>query len=278
MTVEAMLIDLIKGTKCDLNLKSSKKLNAKIQKNTHQDTLDELIEEQVEKIMREEDATNVKLLSKEARRIKIKQEIEESLKMREYSNTITSAVNILKTKGAKYLEAEVFQKLLEDLNKLGERISGLNLKSLDDETLDQVLTISPSSMDAILVVAILKFNEGLLPDSISVFTLLCTLDASEPDYWYRLGLVAQKNEQYDLSLNALAIATLLAPEFIGTRIYSAQCYIILQQYDDARAELEEAKKLINSINVEEEWSLRVQDIEILLAADCSEKEVTNESA
>ncbi|HEV8052978.1 MAG TPA: hypothetical protein VGP47_10840, partial [Parachlamydiaceae bacterium] len=154
---------------------------------------------------------------------------------------------------------------LESMKAINERLLVLDLKNLNDETLQSALKIPDSCGNYILKVGIDKYTHGLIDESLAIFHFLTLVNADEPDYWFRLGLVANKCEKYDLALSALAITSELAPEFIGAHVYAAYCHIKQHSRENTLEELALAKKIQETTQVEDKWRENILDIESLLA-------------
>jgi tetratricopeptide (TPR) repeat protein len=227
--------------------------------------IEKSIEMEVNRLLADEDPNQNKLLSVQARRAKLAQEMRESLDMSELEKHVSTASDIIRNEGNNYLEKEAHNLLIQGLNSLGKQMLSLDPENLNNETLRTALTLPPNNLSAILKIGIAKFTDGLLQESFSIFAFLSALDSEEPDYWYRLGLVAQKCEQYERALRAFALTSLLAPEFIGVHIFAAECYLKMGQHDDALAEVNEMKHMFETNEVSEEWKARIVDIENLLA-------------
>ena len=120
--------------------------------------------------------------------------------------------------------------------------------------------------DLILRIAITKFSEECLHESLAIFYFLATVAEEEPDYWYRLGLTAEILGNYDLALQAFNTASNLAPDFIGSHLYAAECYIEVGNRDEAVSELEKSKECLKILEVNdlEEWSHQIGEIEQML--------------
>ncbi|MBA2727017.1 MAG: hypothetical protein H0U49_02450 [Parachlamydiaceae bacterium] len=234
--------------------------------------IEKSIQQEVDLLLAEEDPTQNKLLGLQTRRTKLEHELRESLDMPDFSKHVETAINILRNEGNRYLEKDNHDLLIAGLNKLNKSISSLDPVNLNDETLNAAIKLSPQNLSSILNIGIAKYSEGLMPESLSIFAFLSALDFEEPDYWYRLGIVAQKCEQYDLALRAFAFTSMLAPDFIGTHIFAAESFLKTGKLEDAIAEVKEIKSIIETTKVDEEMQKRVVNIENLIAAALPDEE------
>ncbi|MBA2727020.1 MAG: hypothetical protein H0U49_02465 [Parachlamydiaceae bacterium] len=263
--IDPALFDMMHG----ITTAAKKKVLPMVNTNTNDpfgSVIEKSIQEEVDLMLANEDPNQKKFLSVQARRTKLEDELRESLDLSEFGKHVTIATNIIKNEGDQYLEKQEFDLLIEGLNNLQKQMSKLDPNNLNDDAIKEALTLTPTNLASIQKIGIAKFSDGHMPESLSIFALLSALDSQEPDYWYRLGLVAQKCEQYDLALRAFALTSLFAPEFIGAHIFAAECYLNLEKYEDALAEVNEIKKILETTKVNDEWQARLIDIEKLLSA------------
>jgi tetratricopeptide (TPR) repeat protein len=242
-------------------------------KDRYQLALEEAIRQYVKIVMQDEDPSLNKLISPEVRQAKLEKEILEAVEMPEYSQLLQSGVKILEEEGLNYMEKEEHLTLLAEIASIRSRLDALDLSTSDDSKLREAVAVSDDARASILKVGIAKFKEENFSDSLAIFTLLSTLKSDDPDYWYRLGIAAQRNGQYELAMRAYAACADLAPEFLGARIFSVQCCLKIDRHDEALAGLAEAKNILKISGAEAEWGKLIADIENLLLYADSIKEV-----
>ncbi len=243
----------------------SKEKEVEKEKDRYEIARDKYIKEQVDVLMQEGNPNN-KLLSSELRREKLEQELRNTLDSTEVEGFLLDAVKIVHSQGKQYLDEKSYTALIEELNQVRDRLEVIDLENLDEEKLREAFSISPEGQSSILKIAIAKFNEGLLSEALSIFTFLSNLDFSNYDYAYRLGLIAQQNGRNDLALQAFTEVSQLNPEFIGSHLFAAQCYLDMHERENAIKELSEAKELLKSTEGGEEWRELIVNFEQLLAA------------
>ncbi len=243
-----------------------------IKTNRFESMKEDIIQEQIEKAVANDNASDNHYLSPAARRAKIELEIRRTLESQESTKLITTAISVLRNEGQQYLNKEANTTLQNDLYLLNNQFLSLDIKNLNDEGLVNALRISPQSRQAIRSIAIEKLEQGLLGDSLAVFLFYALVNPEDPDSWFRLGLIAQKNKYYDLALQAFTNTSHLDPSFVGGRIYAAQCYLEAAKPHEAEIEIKEAKHVLETSHDKEKWSKSVADIENLLAAYYSNKE------
>ena len=106
-------------------------------------------------------------------------------------------------------------------------------------------------MDTLSTVALAKYDETAYAESLSIYNLLSTLAPDNFDHWFRVGITAQKCENYDLALKAYGITTYFVPERLESRIFSSECYLAQGHMADAEAEYEEARIIMDALPMEE---------------------------
>lgn len=251
------------------NINQLRGLNAEPLANSQEDdpfklALDASIQEQVDLLLQEQDPSISQLLPREARRKKLEKEVRESLDFSELEKQIVLAVKILETEGHRYLTHDEHSSLLENLDQLRHQLDAIQFSDVNDESLRKAYAIPAKGLESILKIAIEKFNKEELLNSQAIFTFLSTLNPYDADYAYRLGIVAQKNEQYKTALQAYNAALSLDPQLIGAHLYAALCHIKCERKDEASKEVELAKEMMKRIEVNEDWHQLLAYIERML--------------
>jgi tetratricopeptide (TPR) repeat protein len=225
--------------------------------------IDEVIKNRLDELLAEEEAKDIKFESLTVRRAHLEQEIRDSINFTEFERHITEAITILWKEGSTSLEKEEYSMLINGLFILKKNLIRLDLNELDDAKLQQALKLPTNCGELILKIALEKFNQGQYHESLSLLIFLTLVNPEDSDYWYRLGLVAQKCKNYPLALCALETTSELTPDFIGSHIFAAYCYLEMQSRENAVAELARAKNLYG-IKMEEKWQQHLANIETLL--------------
>lgn len=226
--------------------------------------LDESIKEEVDKLMLDEDPTKNKLVSPEMRRKQLEAEKRKELEFSEFEDSMTAAVKIIRNEGQNLLTPAEYDLVKASLNQLNHQLQQLDLKNLDNERLKNALVIPPENLASILKIGIAKYSEKHLEESLSIFAFLATIDSQNPDYWFRLGTVAEELERYELAIKAYSAVNDLAPEFVDARIFKAKCYIHNNKPALAGEELSEIKHILQSTHEEKKWEEYVKAIENVL--------------
>lgn len=223
------------------------------------------IRKEVDKEMTEEDPMAHQLLPLTVRRAKKEREELDSWNMTELEDLLSEAFMIIRVKEANDLSDKEYLRLLQEVDALSNRIETTALSDIGQIDLKMILHMHDDSLALLLRVAIHKFKLEQYRQSLALFALLSSLDSEEPDYWYRLGLVAQRSGLLDLALRAYATTSKLAPDFIGGFFFSAQCLLKLNLQEEARLQLMSAKQIFQLLPEKEEWGERLVEMESLLS-------------
>lgn len=228
--------------------------------------LDREIDSFVESLVFEEDPSHQSLESPQIKRQKIKLELKEAAKMPELFNPVNNAIEVIFSEGQNYLSPDDFNTLVVELAVSTDHLSNAGLKETANSDLQTVGKISDTSIKALEGIAIAKFEQERYEDSLSLFCLLSILVPGYSEYWFRMGIAAQRCENLDLATKAYAITLDLDPENIGAMLFAAQCFIEKSLIDDAKAELALAKERLRSGGVDKVWLEFLRAIEATLTA------------
>lgn len=227
-------------------------------------SIDEAIKKLVDELLAEEEGNGIKFESLIVRRARLEQKIHNSTSFTEFSQHVSDAITILWKEGPNFLGKEEYLILINGLFILKKKLDLLDPNDLNDAALQEILKLPSNCGKLIHKIAIEKFDQKQSQESLSLLIFLTMVNSDDPDYWFRLGLVAQNCKNYPLALWALQTTAELAPDFIGTHIFAAYCHFEMQAREEALAELAESKKILNSTNVEDKWQQHLINIETLL--------------
>jgi type III secretion system low calcium response chaperone LcrH/SycD len=111
-------------------------------------------------------------------------------------------------------------------------------ESIDDRKMNDL------EIDQMYFLGYAKYGSGLWDEAAEIFQLLCTRKPLEQKYWFALGASLQQKASYTLALNAWAMCALLSPLNPYPHFHAAECALSLEQIDDAKVALENAKSRI----------------------------------
>jgi len=200
-----------------------------------------------------DDPSSSLLLPASQRRAKLKKEMHEAAEQLDLNLDLAPALRILKEEGASYLDAAKFEEMDAQLDKMPTYLDQLDLTQPAKESLCTSLHISDSTLKSINKVGVAKYDEGNLEGSLSIFGLLATLDHDNENSLYRVGIAAAQLEKWDIALKAFTNAIKLSPEFLGARVFSAECHVRLGQINEAKEDIKEAKRLIEISKPDPIW-------------------------
>lgn len=222
---------------------------------------DKLLDSFIEKFSLLESSQLNKLIPDSIKKAKIKEDLRKSIKCLDLDINLGPAFEILIKDRHLHIEEDRYEEMVTQLLDIPVYIEKIDLSQPVEEKLYILFQISQSTMQSILNIGLAKYNEEEFEASLSIFYLLSALDRNNADYWYRLGIVAIQTEKLNLALQGFAYAIYLNREFMGARIFSAQCYIKLGEIENAKAELVEIKKNSAKISSERIWRELIANIE-----------------
>lgn len=213
-------------------------------------SLEKAIQNEIEKQM--EEAPPNEMLTLQEKRAKIEQKVRESLNFEDYGKWMKEAFKIMGT---------------EDDLKEWAAAASQNLKNLKgvvtEEKMKGAFALSQEIQGQIQKLAISKFTNKDLEGCLALFYFLANAVADEPDYWYRLGIVAEKSGNFPLALQAFTSVEQLAPDFIGGHLFASNCDLHMGKKEEAKAELEEARRCFKNLEEKaaEDWQLQLLEVE-----------------
>jgi len=221
------------------------------------DKYDEAMEREIklylDSLLVEEGAVGSQLVTANMKRARLLEELKEKLKMVELAEHIKSAFSFIRSEGLQYLEPAIHEKLLLEFQNAAKLLEEFDLTQEMPNNFQEMLAISDDAMEIIYRIGTAAYMEGRWQSSLSVFVLLATLNQSYPEYWFRVGIAAQKNDHLDLALKAYAMTSSMSPELIGPRLFAAECLLANGSTMEAMEQLKEAKKIKEKSDVEPVW-------------------------
>lgn len=205
------------------------------------------------------------LLSPQLQRKKKELELKESLTNLDINNHLKEAVQVVLHDGKRHLDAETYDVVKGDFTTASRILAERDPENVSTDDFSVTLQISDLTIDSIFTIAIAKFEEENYAACLSLFLFLTVLQPSEFDFWYRAGIAAQHCENWELAINAYAMAFDLNQELVEARLFSVQCYIKLGLLDEAEAECAAAAELIEAMPLDEERLSLLADVKSRLA-------------
>lgn len=215
--------------------------------------MEQEIDAYVDKMEFEEEIIRNGLVPIKVKREKLKLEMKEAAKLPKLAQQIDTAIALLLTEGRRYLSKEAFQRLESDFTTIFTHLRDIKLENVSAEDLQHLAGISDDTMQSIVEFAQATFAEQRYPDCLSLFSLLSILNPGNAEYWFRMGIAAQRCEDFELSCRSYGAASEIDPNHIGARVLAAECYARAKLLDEAKAELAAAKEIAAKGDVDEMW-------------------------
>ncbi len=222
-------------------------------KSKFENDLEKEIDTFVDGINFDEDPNHVSFQSPQLKRQKLKLELKEATKLPELFEPVTTAIEVIFSDGPKYLSEDEYNTLVVELVVSTEQLANVGIEETLKKDLQTIAGISDVSIKALEKIAVAKFEEERFVDCQGLFCLLSLLVPGSSEYWFRLGIAAQKNENFELASKAYAVTLNLNPNNIGSRLFAAQCFIQRSLLDDAKTEISQAKETIREGGVDKIW-------------------------
>lgn len=217
--------------------------------------LEKQLEKQIDKsadaLVADEGFNSIQLMTPEVKRSKKKLEIKEVLEFSDLQKQMEVAITILLSEGASYLGDEAHQALVRDLSNVLANVSSA-IEDPANLDVEEKIKISDTSVQSIADVATKKFDEGSFTECLALFSLLTLLKPNVSEFWFRYGITAQITGNYVLAASAYTVASELNPEFFASHLFAAECYARSHQLELAKVELNAAKMIANSTEVDSE--------------------------
>ncbi len=229
---------------------------------TYEESLDKIVKEFMSlesEYIYERISRYSKLMSNHLAKIKIAQELKESLKLNGIFEQLSKAITCIIEYGEKSLKMEDWEALKNNLFSQSK-----NFKQSSKATLREELEITDESMQALDEIANDLFEKEKNSEVLAIRFLIAVLDPKKALNWTKLGIAHQINENYKEALRSYCCSMLFDPTDISTRFFAAECYLFCNQIDDAKLELEAAYELISQIQDNKEWKERLSSLELAI--------------
>lgn len=209
---------------------------------------------------------SAELLTREARKKKLKYEFRKQVELEEYEKHLVDAVAVLLNDGPRHLKQEEWEHLLRELRKAKKKLRKIDYKENLAEPLYPSLGITASGMRSIDTIARLKYRFKEYKNAISLHVLLATLNGGEPLFWYHLAICFQEAKIFEKATTAYSFCHILDPDNIAAYVFSAECFLELNNKKEAKPVYEEAVKLVAQQNKKSYWNRHLKYIQ-----ECLEK-------
>lgn len=211
-------------------------------KDRYELAMEKYLDEYVSFIPLDDEVLKNSLMTPFMKRARLKEQAREELDMSWLSPHIEFAFKILNNPINLKLDAEKHQSFIEEFLNVTSKLDSLSLDDSSDNNFQNMLSISDNSMLVLWNTALNKYSEEDYKSSLAIYALLSVLESDNQEYWLRVGIVAQKCEDYQTALKGYSNALSLNPNNLEARLLRADCYLKSNQRLAAENELQYAKK------------------------------------
>ena len=118
---------------------------------------------------------------------------------------------------------------------------------MQERFINEAKAAPPIDCEAFYAHAYAQYQAGQAAQAAEVFQVLCARSPMDSRYWFGLGASWQESLNFEKALHAWAMAALLDPQSPYPHFHAAQCAFSLNQTNDARLALQEAKERIKDL-------------------------------
>lgn len=190
-------------------------------------------------------------------------EIKDSLKLDGLFEHLSKALQTINQEGRVLLKEEKWDALRSNLTAAFALLKNKKELEKDDEAnlgLMQQLKITTDSMLAMDEIGTAMHNSENFSEALAIRYLIVVFDPIVALNWTKLGIAHQKMENYRQALKCFCSSMLYDPTDISTRLLAAECYLHLNQIDDAQLEFQAAQELNEQEEDGEQWSEYLQNL------------------
>lgn len=189
---------------------------------------------------------------------------------REDLEKIDSAVKALSSDFSSRLSPVEIEKLgkewekgVEKFNELTEKPVELPIILIPPIPLRKIMDLSESTIELFYSAGMRYLQNQDYVKAADIFFFLSLIDFQKHNIWVSLGLSQMKLEQFEPALNAFAMASITNSESIYPYLYSAECCIALQRFQESSTYLALAKEALGKVPSEEKESVleRINNLE-----------------
>jgi tetratricopeptide (TPR) repeat protein len=201
------------------------------------------------------------LIPPHLRLAKLRQEIKNEIESVELKEYLKIAFQSLINDGENFVDSEEYGRMCDQFSESSDYLNEIDFNKSNEENFQKLLHIDDTSMETVLKIAKGEFRDNKFEESLSIFALLHFLVPEDPEYSYRLGIVARRTHKIELALRAFSNAASLDPEFFQPRLYAAESHLKLGHFQEAAVEIDEAKKILDLTTMDPIWSDWIVELE-----------------
>ena len=218
----------------------------------YEQVLEELANQYAEEVYNDQEPGS-QFMTPEVKKNKYKEEFKNSVRLEEFEKDLVQAVSILINEGERFLEKPEWENLQNELINCKKTLAELSYEDDLPDVLYPSLGMSQRSLHAIDSIAreLYRLQEYSKTASLNVF--LITLDGTNANYWYNLGMSLQDAGNYEKAISAYACCRVLDPKNIGAYLFSAECYLTQGNKQEALLDLEDGERLVEKLTDSTPW-------------------------
>lgn len=190
------------------------------------------------------------LLSAEQQKAKWRNEVLETLQMKDVSTRLNRAINTLLKDGVSLLSVEEQKQMWADLNKMA---TGATKWEEATQDLQHALGISNTSMRLWYRIANDQYQREQFEQAGDIFTLLTILNPLMETFWLGLGGTHQMLGEYQEAMNAYDIAIDVNESNALPVLLTCECLLNLDKKNDAEEAWKYAMALMETQEKQAAW-------------------------
>jgi tetratricopeptide (TPR) repeat protein len=222
---------------------------------------EEYVKDEIEKYV-----VTSKLLTREQAKNHLKRKFKEAVKMDEQQNLLKQAVRCILQDGKMYLNEEDWALLEKEMDQVSEKMANFNYKEEAPEILFPFLGMTQKGLDAIDRISRKKYEEENFAIAMALNVLLTTFNTPEFIYWFHLGISCQDCGFFDKAIKAYSICQLIDFAHIASWLFCAECYLNMQNKQEAKIKLDEGLKIAETLDDTSKWNDQINYLKRCLAS------------
>ncbi len=186
---------------------------------------------------------------------KCKLEVQSALEMKNTTDRIKKAIEFVCS--SEIFSPEEKKRIKSDIEQMASVISEIE----DESILQDCYNISDFDMALWYRAALDCYKKHSYEESVNIFTLLIMLNSSVESYWLGLGGAEQMLRHYQLAICAYETALQITPHNGLTHLLIAQCFLLLNDKNNAQVQWKAAKESIAENGSQPYWNELMEDLE-----------------
>lgn len=175
------------------------------------------------------------------------------------------AIEVFSNCKERYLTISEMKQFDEEITKFSNKfLESLPLKDVpltENTTIQSVLGISDYVLHCFYTVGYHLLEDKQYKLASNIFLMLSVLNPLVKDHWMALGMAEHEEKQYERALNAYAMACILDFQNPLPHFAAVNCYVALEDFDNADAELSLAQECIKNTDNPTEWAAYFESID-----------------